>query len=189
MKEKNSLWTRQFKSCKITNIARINYRRWHRLVTTLILLADNPAKELIPRHHLEQTTLSMGSKPSLANNSVETAVLHMRKRNVLLTGNSATNVTRKITFRSVVARRHLNNDDSSASATNVYTGQCENSFDQEYFIDTVSALSSVSLSPDRAFAQLLISPNLIPVQFKADTGGAVNILPHSQFKSLNVHHP
>ena len=77
----------------------------------------------------------------------------------------------------------------TTSATNVYTGQCKNSFNQEYFIDTVSALSSVSLSPDHAFAQLLIGPNQNHVQFKTDTGSAVNILPHSQFKSLNVKHP
>ena len=36
------------------------------------------------------------------------------------------------------------------------------------FIDTVRALSVVSLSPDRAFAQLLIVPNQNPVQFKTD---------------------
>ena len=138
-----------------------------------------------------RTTLSMVSRPSQANNNVETAVLPMRKGNVLLTENSATNVIKNHFQKCCCSTSFvykINNDDASDSAKYV-TGQCENSFDQEYFIDTVNALSSVSLSPDRAFAPLLIGPNQNPMQFKIDTGSAINILPHSQFKSLNMKYP
>ncbi|MET0104994.1 MAG: RNase H-like domain-containing protein [Sedimenticola sp.] len=60
---------------------------------------------------------------------------------------------------------------------------------KEYDIDTVSAFSSVSLSPDRAYAKLKIGPQKTLLNFKIDTGSAVNILTHSLFKSLNVSHP
>ena len=151
-----------------------------------MLSADDPAKQLVPRCHQVQTTLSMGSGPSQANNSVETAVLSMRKRNVLLTKCQKKNHFQKCCLSRTFVHE-INNDNSSASATNVYTGQRENSFDQEYFIDTVSALSSVSLLPGHAFAQILTGPNQTPVQFKLTL--AVLLLQHSQFKSLNVKHP
>ena len=71
----------------------------------------------------------------------------------------------------------------------MYTGVQYSDINQEYSIDTVSAFSSVSLSPDRAFAQLHVGPQNTQINFKIDTGSAVNILPHSLFKSLNSSHP
>ena len=80
----------------------------------------------------------------------------------------------------------INND----GASNVYNGRestCTS--EKEFFIDTVSANSSIHVSPDRAFVQLHIGPQKTPVNFKIDTGSSVNILPQSIYKSLNIKHP
>ena len=71
----------------------------------------------------------------------------------------------------------------------MYTGLHYSDINQEYFKDTESAFSSVSLSPDHAFAQLHVGPQNTQINFKIDTGRAMNILPHSLFKSLNISHP
>ena len=80
----------------------------------------------------------------------------------------------------------INND----GASNVYNGRestCTS--EKEIFKDTVSANSSIHISPDRAFVQLHIGPQKTPVNFKIDTGSSVNILPQSIYKSLNIKHP
>ena len=80
----------------------------------------------------------------------------------------------------------INNDGDS----NVYNGrESASSSEKEFFIDTVSANSSIHISPDRAFVQLHICPQKTPVNFKIDTGSSVNILPQSIYKSLNIKHP
>ena len=83
------------------------------------------------------------------------------------------------------AVHEINND----SANNTHSG-CEKACanDSEYFIDTVSA-SNFHISPDRAFVQLHIGPQKKQINFKIDTGSSANILPHKDYKSLNIKHP
>jgi hypothetical protein len=57
----------------------------------------------------------------------------------------------------------------------------------EYFVDVVSAHSSQS--PDRAFVQISIGPNMTPVNFKIDTGSECNIIPHDTFRNLKLSSP
>ena len=49
--------------------------------------------------------------------------------------------------------------------------------EKEFFIDMVSANSSIHISPDCAFVQLHIGPKKTPVNSKIDTVSSVNILP------------
>ena len=82
--------------------------------------------------------------------------------------------------------QEINND----GVSNVYNGRestCTS--EKKFFIDTVSANSSIHSSPDRAFVQLHIVPQKAPVNFKIDTGSSVNILPQSIYKSFNIKHP
>ena len=92
-------------------------------------------------------------------------------------------------FQKLCRSRPVHDIDDQSECDNVYTGVHYSNINQEYFIDTVSTFSSVSLSPDRAFAQLHVGPQKTQINFKIDTGSAVNILPQSLFKSLNISHP
>ena len=76
------------------------------------------------------------------------------------------------------------------SARYVYNGrESTSTSEKEFSIDTISANSSIHVSPDRAFVQLHICPQKTPVSFEIDTGSPVNILPQSIYKSLNIKHP
>ena len=61
-------------------------------------------------------------------------------------------------FQKLCRSRPVHDIDDQSECDNVYTGVQYSDINQEYFIDTVSAFSSVSLSPDRAFAQLHVGP-------------------------------
>lgn len=65
--------------------------------------------------------------------------------------------------RSSSSVHEINNDTNSNA--HVYSG-CQSANESEYFIDTVSAFSSVSLSPDRAFVQLQIGPQKSLIDFR-----------------------
>ena len=92
-------------------------------------------------------------------------------------------------FQKLCRSRPVHDIDDQSECDNVYTGVHYSDINQEYFIDTVTTFSSVSLSPDCALAQLHVGPQNTQINFKIDTGSAVNILPHSLFKSLNISHP
>ena len=92
-------------------------------------------------------------------------------------------------FKKLCRSRPVHDIDDQSECNNVYTGVHYSDIIQEYFIDTVSTFSSVSLSQDCAFAQLHVGPQNTQINFKTDTGSAKNTLPHSLFKSLNISHP
>ena len=165
-----------YEYCRLSSMAPSNHN--------VDVVSRRPGKGARLKAPPRTNNANMGSRPLQANNS--TAVLlncgtSHEKKKCPAYGKLCHKCHKKNHFqkccRSTTFVHEINNDNASASATNVYTGQCENSFDQEYFIDTVSALSSVSLSPDLAFSQLLIGPNQNHLQFAIDTFSAVNALP------------
>ena len=79
---------------------------------------------------------------------------------------------------------HEVNNEGASNVYNVRERTCTSG--KEFFIDTVSANSSIHISQDRAFVQLHIGPQKTPVNFKIDTGSSVNILPQSIHKSLST---
>ena len=62
--------------------------------------------------------------------------------------------------------------------------------DDEFYINTVYRVSTGSTPDhDRATLHIQTGPNKTPIKYAIDTGSAVNIISHQQFKALNVKHP
>ena len=103
-------------------------------------------------------------------NTEKTSVQHTGKR-VTTAGKGTISKSKSSVNNSV----HEINDDGASNVYNGHETTCTS--EKEFFIDTVSANSSIHISPDYAFVQLHIGPQKTPVNFKIDTVSSVNILP------------
>lgn len=81
----------------------------------------------------------------------------------------------------------MNSDVDSYVQDDSDIGACGSNYDLGYSIDTVG--SSSHHQPDRALVSLLIGPKQQSVQFKLDTGSAVNIISCQIFNSLRLTGP
>lgn len=56
--------------------------------------------------------------------------------------------------------------------------------DPDLFIDSIQG--NLNVQQDKAFATCNIGPNLVPIQFKLDTGSQVNIVPLKVYRKLDI---